>query len=498
MSRICLVGIGDPSFRPSLVHAGPGLRLTHVATALVRDRHELFVVVVHNGSSNSHAPVTPRAGSASIEGHSIRTLDVAESALADAACLSRVRSFRPDAIVGVTTLGASLACRLGLDVPLWADVFGDFMAEAQAKALVQQSDAGIARFWATFQPVLHIADRFSAVSQAQADALIGQLGLAGRLTHKNAGAPLVSVIPCAAEEPRARSGVVASVDGIDEDAFVVLWSGSFNTWCDVDTLFTGVERAMERLPTLVFLSTGGEVKGHDEVTYAHFRALVDASPQRERFRLLGWVDPQIAAQCTRRADLGIIVERDLYERRFGSENRVVHWMAQGLPCVTTALSELGRALRARDLAFAVPTRDPEALAGALVDAASDPERLRAMGEACAAWCDEHFAYDLTAQTLVEWCRAPIRAADQGYPRVVTLGSLTEPRAMVQLLEAYLNELGLEQVAYRSVRWLWRRLAGRIALRRAVHRANCVTPPRKGGIRRPPSSPAELSDTSVCD
>ena len=69
--------------------------------------------------------------------------------------------------------------------------------------------------------------------------------------------------------------------------------------------------------------------------------------------------------------------------------------------------------------------------------------------------------------------------------------------MVQLLEAYLNELELQQVAYRSVRWLWRRLAGRIVSRRAVPR-KLRHSARKKGIRRPPSSPAELSDTSVCD
>ena len=76
------------------------------------------------------------------------------------------------------------------------------------------------------------------------------------------------------------NGILASVEGIDADAFVLLWSGSFNTWCDVDTLFTGIERAMERLPSLVFLSTGGEVRGHDEVRTRTFARSSREPPSR--------------------------------------------------------------------------------------------------------------------------------------------------------------------------------------------------------------------------
>ena len=273
MSRVCLVGIGDPAFRPAHVHMGPGLRLGHLATALARDACELLVVVVHNGSSGSHAPGAASEEEHWIEGRRVRTVDVQESQLTGGEIAATIRAFEADALVGVTTLGASLACRLRLNLPLWADVFGDCMAEAQAKAVVHGHDASLSRFWSTLQPVLHYADRFSAVSNAQADALLGQLGLAGRLTAGNAGTQMVHVIPCAAERPTdamqdARDAIV------DRNAFVVGWNGSFNTWCDVTTLFSGLEQAMARDPRIVFLATGGVVEGHDVATYARFVSLV--------------------------------------------------------------------------------------------------------------------------------------------------------------------------------------------------------------------------------
>jgi glycosyltransferase involved in cell wall biosynthesis len=438
---------------------GPGLRLGHLATALAREGCELLVLAVHNGSSFSQAPATVLEGAQQIEGRTVRTIDTAESQLSSAAVASRIRAFAPDALVGVTTLGASLACRLRLDLPLWADMFGDCMAEAQAKAFVHGHDAALARFWTTLAPVLHHADRFSAVSEAQADALVGQLGLAGRLTAGNVGVSLVHVVPCAAEEP---DGVASDVRDrlVQRDAFVVGWSGSFNTWCDVATLVAGLEIAMARDPRLVFLATGGVVEGHDVATYERFATLVDASPWRDRFKLMGWVEPGMAEACMRATDVGVVVEHDLYERRFGSENRVVHWMARAIPCVTTARSELGRRLVDGGLAYGVRPANPQALADTLARAAAEPEKLRAMGDACARYCKQNFNCTTTAGELVAWCRQPLRASDSGARRVVKLGSFAEPQAMAQMLEAYLDELHLREVAFRGLRWLWRRLGRR--------------------------------------
>jgi glycosyltransferase involved in cell wall biosynthesis len=468
------------------------LRVGHFAAALARAGHELFVAVAHNGSSASEAH---HAGASewSLAGARVAVQDYPEQAFDDGSAAAAVRAFAPDCVVGVTTLGASLACRLGIDAPLWADVFGDCMAEAQAKAVVHGSDAGLLRFWSVLQPVLEHADRFSAVSRPQADALVGQLGLAGRLGARNAGADLVSVIPCAAEAPHAvvtrgagaavfdgeSSGKAASASGaadaparvlamsdqvagvirgsvVPGDAFVVLWSGSFNTWCDVATLFEGLERAMRADSSIHFVATGGAIPGHDERTLGELERRVRASSLGGRFHLLGWVEPDVVEACTAAADIGVVVERDLYERRFGSENRAVQWMARGVPCITTGRSELGRCLVARGMALGCRPGDAGSLAEALRAAAADRARVRAMGEACRAYCAEFFNFERTAAPLLEWCRSPARAADHGCLRAVSVGLLSEPKAMVRVLEGYLDELHLAQVGYRSLRWLGRR------------------------------------------
>jgi glycosyltransferase involved in cell wall biosynthesis len=377
--------------------------------------------------------------------------------------------FGAGAVVAATAHAGSLASQLDNELPLWVDIFGDLMAEAQAKAVAHETDAAIGSFWGALVPALRRGDRFSSVSKAQADSLYGQLGMTGRLNGATAEEQLVHVIPCATavRETPAKPAWSRSLTGLElpADAFVVLWSGSFNTWCDIGTTLDAMERTMDRCPNVHFVATGAGVPGHDEKTYARFDRRVRASRHRGRYHLSGWVDESALAGIYASADIGLVIERDLLERRYGSENRVVEWLAHGLPCVTTAHSELGRDLASRGLAFAVPSSDSRALSDTILELAGTGVDA-ALRDDCRAFAARRCGYERTAAELVEWCAAPARAADRG--RVpITVGLVSEPTTMVKLLEAYVAELGPGELAYRTVRWVWRRLAARA---RGWHRA----------------------------
>jgi hypothetical protein len=164
--------------------------------------------------------------------------------------------------------------------------------------------------------------------------------------------------------------------------------------------------------------------------------------------------------------VGLNIERALYERTLGGENRVVEWMCHGIPAVTTAASELGADLVRRGLAFGTAQGDPSALAKVLVDLSRDRDRARRVGEQCVVYAEVACSYAATAAPLVEWCTNPRCAPRVGEKRLrVALAS--EPRALSGLLEDHLAEIPPHRLAYRSVRWLWRRLMR--SLRRAEER-----------------------------
>jgi len=430
----------------------------------VRGGHELLVVCADVTGEHASEPAVPF--DAEVDGHPVRCAIVSERVLVGGALHETIDRFAPQGVVGATAYGAALAARLmprstaSCDreaVPFWADVFGDLMAEAQAKAAAHGSDLSVVRFWTTLRAVLERGDRFSAVSDAQASALVGQLGLAGRLGSATAGQNLVSVIPCAGE---SREAVVADaiVRGriVPREAFVVLWSGSFNTWCDIETLVEGVERAMELRDAIHFVATGGGVAGHDERTVGRFADLVARSRFRDRFHVEGWVRDDLLPAYYEEADVGVCVERDLYERRLGSENRVVQWLVHGLPTVTTGLSELGRSLVGEGACFPTTSGDPEELATVLVGLSDDRRRLARAGERCRAVA-ERFGYVATARSILDWAERPVAAGDAAGRRPLSIGLLSRPGDMAELLEAYLAELSVGQIGYRSARWIWRRL-----------------------------------------
>jgi len=127
------------------------------------------------------------------------------------------------------------------------------------------------------------------------------------------------------------------------------------------------------------------------------------------------------------------------------------------PTVTTALSESGRELVESGLAFATREGDPEALGRLLVGLSTDRARVRRAGARCAEHAERACSYSITAAPLIEWCRRP-RRIERGGERRLRVALASEPQALSSLLEAYLAEIPAHRLAYRSVRWLWRRFA----------------------------------------
>jgi glycosyltransferase involved in cell wall biosynthesis len=322
-------------------------------------------------------------------------------------------AFQPDALVGATIYGSFDACRLDVEAPVWADQFGHVMAEAQAKAYVAGSNRYLRTFWRMEREVIVRGDVFSAVSGHQRFATVGELGAVGRLSRETLGYRFVRTIPCGLDpEPLRHERVVLRGDRVPEDAFVVLWSGSYNTWTDVDTLFEGLEGAMAADPDVWFVSTGGAVEGHDEVNYPRFCRLVERSRFRDRYVLLGWLPKREVGNYYFEADIGINIDKYMYEGLLGSKNRVLDWMRAGLPALVSDLPELARQLDTRGIGFLFPLGDATALAAAIVELAGDREKVRRAGRRAREHGARHLTFDETARPLIAWAEDPRPAPDR--------------------------------------------------------------------------------------
>jgi glycosyltransferase involved in cell wall biosynthesis len=455
VSRLLLAGLAPLPFENARMSYGPGIRTWQFAWSLARAGHEVHLVAMRApGYDHAAAPVREERGGVSIE----RLSDVA---FLDPSRMRRAaRERRPDALVGASLYGSTALVPAATGLPFWADQFGHAMAEAQAKASIESRNWPVAHTWSFLAPVLRAADRLSVVSERQRYAAIGELGAAGRLTAETCGYDFTAVIPCALvppEEtpPRPPGPPERQVRGrlVPDDAFVVLWSGGFNVWSDVETVARGLETAMGRGPRIHFVATGGAIPGLDSSTWTRFRDLVARSPLRERFHLEGWVPAERVAAYVEESDLGILADRSIYEGLLGSKNRVVQWMGAGLPLVYNRIGDLGDLLEERRLGLTFPPGDAAALAERVEWAATHASELREMAGRAREVAHRELTFEATTRPLVEWAAAPRRAPDAA-SRTGVRGPLSHATRR-QRATALLRRLPLLRGSERLVA-LWRR------------------------------------------
>ncbi|RJP30806.1 MAG: hypothetical protein C4527_08940 [Candidatus Omnitrophota bacterium] len=407
MKRIFILGIGPLSIENSTKFHGGGNRAWHLAKPLLDRGFEVILLCMRiTDKSAAEFPNEERMQDGNLTYYAVDEL----ICFADDGYLREIiAAHRPDAVVGACVYPACRAAAVAGELPVWADIHGYPMGEAQAKAFHYQEPGYIHHFWNIYREALRRADRFSVTSERQRMAVIGELGVMGRLNHHTFMEPLVTTIPIAwdANTPFLKT------QRAKNDPFTVFFSGGYNLWCDVETLFHGLEIAMERDSRIRFLSTGGAIDGHDEKTYPRFVQLVEASRFRNRFDLRGWVAKEELEECQNRAHLGINVDLNCYETYIGARNRITEFLARGIPVLTTLGTEISQILFYKGMVLTAPMNHPQALAGEIILAANHPEKMEQMAAKARQLFEEQYTYTNTVGEFVKWCEHPCHSRDFG-------------------------------------------------------------------------------------
>ncbi len=255
-------------------------------------------------------------------------------------------------------------------------------------------------------------DIFSTVSHSQGYATVGELGLIKRLNTETTGYNFCHTIPCAMDpELFCHDQTVFRSVSVPDDAFVILWSGGYNTWTDVNTLFDGIAKAMAQNPDIWFVSTGGQIDGHDEITYPEFVKRVKESPFKDRFLLKGWIPKDQVHNYYFEANIGINIDTFMYEGMFGSKNRVLDWMRAGLPSLIGELCELSYELPEKNLAYSYPLNNADALAEKILELAIKPDEVRKTGQRAQEYGLKYLTFQETTKPFRTWLNSPVKSPD---------------------------------------------------------------------------------------
>src|SRR4030066_1750421 len=328
--------------------------------------------------------------------------------------------FNADCIIGCTFYPSFIASKLPgflktKNIPFWADLFGHVMAEAQARAYVDEDDACLFHYWNSEYNIISDADIFSCVSSRQKYALIGDLGVAGRLIRLRFGYDFAGIISCGipADGYRHTKNVIRGKYGVEDEDFVVLWAGGYNTWADVDTLFKGLVSAMEKNPKIKFVSTGGEIPEQDLKTYPYFLSMINGSFYKDRFIMKGWVPGEDVPNYYLEADVGINVDKDIYEVRLGSKNRILDWFRAGLCVLSSNVCELTDIIEKEKQGYTFKAYDYEDLSRKLIYLADNVEEASWTAISGKKYAMANFNFDKTTENLQKWVVNPAFSPDRG-------------------------------------------------------------------------------------
>lgn len=418
MSRILALGVGPLPFENQLKLYGSSIRTWHFIKPLLEQGHDLCLIVMQLPDPEhklnldkiiKHEISDNPPGAKRWTYYSVDELSV----FRDVQFLQQVHDeFQPDCLLGINTHAAWMAAQIRTYKPFWADLNGYSMAEAQVKAYQYHDDKWLKYFWNQEETILRRADIFSTVSLPQKYALIGELAVVKRLNRETSGYDFVEHIPNAIEmnEWKHARSVLRDKD-VQESDFVALWCGGYNTWTDINLLFTGLTNAMEKDSRIKFVSTGGKIDGHDDVTYPRLVKLITQSRFRERFILKGWVPLADIPNYYFESNLGLNIDGNNYEVMFGARNRLNNMMKSGLPILTSLGSEITKILEKENLALTFPIGNITAFTDHILWSVSHPQEVNAMGLKAKRYIFDHWTFGKTTLAVQSWVDHPSHSPD---------------------------------------------------------------------------------------
>jgi glycosyltransferase involved in cell wall biosynthesis len=331
--------------------------------------------------------------------------------------------FDPDCIVAVNFSHCLYTTKLRTAKPVWMDIYGDMLTIIQASLHRAQSDRGLTTSIGFMDAVLRFGDVFSGCGVPQAQMLVGELAMAGRLNRRTFGYEFTRVIrPGSPPNGESRNGGRPASRqerpflrqfGLTGADVVVLWCGGYNTWTDVDTLFRALEFAMKAEPAVHYLSVGANTYSAPDNVYVQLQKAIEGSPMRARFHMLGWRPWAEMGRFYSESDIGINIDALHYETLFGTRTRLVEMMGAGLPIVTSLGCELSYLLRDHAAALTFEIGDWQRLGQHIIDVACHAQRRHDLAARAMDYASQDLSFAATTMPLRSWVKSPLPAPDKG-------------------------------------------------------------------------------------
>lgn len=325
-------------------------------------------------------------------------------------------AYDPDCIIAVNFDCCLYATKLKTQKPVWMDIYGDYLTIMQASYYWAGSNRGMNTSIMQMKEVLRKGDIYSTCGNPQSYALVGELAITGRLTRQTFGYEFTRVVLPGSPPTGLASGQISmdwpESSQIKADDFSVLWCGGYNTWTDVETLFRGLEWAVERDSTIQFVSLGASTYDSADNSYSKFLNMIKASPHNQQYHMLGWQPWEEIGRYYGLCKVGLSIDALHYETLLGTRTRLVEMIAAGLPVITSVGTELSYLLQGYGAALTFEIGDWQALGEEILVLAKSPHKHGDMAQQALNCARDRFSFSKTTIPILEWVENPQRAPDR--------------------------------------------------------------------------------------
>ena len=384
--------------------AGPGIRALQIARRLATE----------------HDVVLATTGRCDLGGENFEVRSVAEKGLRDLERWCDVFLFQGWVLAGRGFL-------LYSDKVLIADLYDPMHLEQLEQGHDAEGEHG--RFDAV-RNATHVineqlgrADFVLCASTKQRDFWLGQMAALVRINPVTYDGDeslhnLLAVVPFGVDsEPpvASHSAIKGVVPGIGVEDKVILWGGGVYNWFDPLTLIRAVDRLRTRMPEIRLFFLGLR---HPNPDIPEMRMAVETRRLATELGLVNthvffnedWVVFEERQNFLLDADLGVSTHLDHIETEFSFRTRILDYLWAGLPILATDGDSFAEVIRREGLGVVVPAGDVEAVEEGLERLLTDPA-LAATCRANIGRLTPAFTWSACLEPLVEFCRAPRRAAD---------------------------------------------------------------------------------------
>ncbi len=229
-------------------------------------------------------------------------------------------------------------------------------------------------------------------------------GIRERLLARGLPPAKVTLIPNGANteryRPQPRDGTLAHGLGLQEENFVVMYTGLHGLAHGLETILETADRLRGR-PEIVFLLVGDGPRKTDLQAQAAQRNLTNV-------RFLDAVAENELPGILALGDVGLDVRRDLGISRGTLPVKMFSYMACELPVILAIEGEAAALVREGEAGLVVPPESDADLAAAILTLQADPERRRVMGRNGRALVAARYSRQVQAAQLADLLARVIR------------------------------------------------------------------------------------------